>query len=68
MSQVIVTVRPEQLQKPRGGRDEKKVVLFAKRDIQPGEELAYDYQFEFEPEDKKIPCYCGAVQCRGSMN
>ena len=44
----------------------KKIALYAKRDIATGEELAYDYKFELE--DDKIPCHCGAVTCRGSLN
>jgi len=46
---------------------QKKILLFAKRLIQPGEELTYDYMFAFE-EGNKIPCNCGATKCRGSMN
>jgi len=44
----------------------KKIALYAKRDILPGEELCYDYKFELE--DDKIPCHCGAPTCRGSLN
>jgi histone-lysine N-methyltransferase SETD1 len=49
---------------PHAGR--KKIVLYTKRDVEAGEELAYDYKFELE--DDKIPCHCGAVNCRGSLN
>ena len=48
------------------GRAEKKIVFLAKRDIQPGEELTYDYHYAIE--DEKIPCFCGARSCRGFMN
>lgn len=44
----------------------KKVVIYSKRAIGAGEELTYDYKFSLE--DKKIPCYCGAPRCRGSLN
>lgn len=34
--------------------------------IEVGEELCYDYKFPIEEE--KIPCHCGAENCRGTMN
>jgi len=42
------------------------------RTIQPGEELAYDYQIQRDPEDPPdvdviFACRCGAATCRGSM-
>jgi len=47
----------------------KKIVIFAKRDIAAGEELCYDYKFPIEyDESKRIPCHCGAKECRGFMN
>ncbi|RKO96904.1 putative mixed-lineage leukemia protein, mll [Caulochytrium protostelioides] len=45
---------------------EKKIVIYAKRDIQPEEELTYDYKFPLE--DEKIVCLCGAASCRGFLN
>jgi len=45
---------------------EKKIVLLAKRPIEAGEEVSYDYKFPIE--DTKIACHCGAVNCVGSMN
>eukprot|EP00743_Colponemidia_sp_Colp-15_P008068 GILK01008743.1.p1 GENE.GILK01008743.1~~GILK01008743.1.p1 ORF type:complete len:320 (-),score=60.49 GILK01008743.1:149-1108(-) len=45
---------------------QKKIVLYAKRDIQIGEEICYDYKFPLE--DDKVPCFCGAKKCRGSLN
>jgi len=45
---------------------EKKIIFLAKRDIAVGEEVSYNYHFTLE--DEKIPCYCGAANCVGSMN
>ncbi|KAG4081302.1 hypothetical protein H8356DRAFT_1321915 [Neocallimastix lanati (nom. inval.)] len=36
----------------------KKIVIYAKRDIEEGEEITYDYKFPIEVD--KIPCLCGA--------
>lgn len=44
----------------------KKIVIYSKRDIAPGEEITYDYKFPLE--DEKIPCLCGAAKCRGFLN
>ncbi|XP_055820223.1 uncharacterized protein LOC129889102 isoform X3 [Solanum dulcamara] len=49
-------------------RNEKKVVFFAERDIFPGEEITYDYNFNHEDEGKKIPCYCNSKNCRRYLN
>ena len=47
----------------------KRIAIYAKKDILPGQELCYDYKFPFEYDEKKrIPCHCGAVDCRGFMN
>eukprot|EP00246_Nothoceros_aenigmaticus_P005314 TRINITY_DN17263_c0_g1_i1.p1 TRINITY_DN17263_c0_g1~~TRINITY_DN17263_c0_g1_i1.p1 ORF type:complete len:275 (+),score=56.50 TRINITY_DN17263_c0_g1_i1:3-827(+) len=45
---------------------QKKVVIYAKRSIAAGEELTYNYKFPLE--EKKIPCFCGAGRCKGSLN
>ncbi|KAL7076993.1 hypothetical protein ACQ4LE_003741 [Meloidogyne hapla] len=45
---------------------EKRIVIYSKRFIQKGEEITYDYKFPLE--DEKIPCLCGASQCRGYLN
>ena len=42
------------------------IVVFAKRDLQVGEELQYDYQFGLGGD--KIACHCGAPNCWGRMN
>src|SRR3954464_14015395 len=42
------------------------------RDVQPGEELAYDYAYELEERHtpaakKRFPCFCGSANCRGTI-
>eukprot|EP00004_Rigifila_ramosa_P027033 TRINITY_DN8627_c0_g1_i1.p1 TRINITY_DN8627_c0_g1~~TRINITY_DN8627_c0_g1_i1.p1 ORF type:complete len:922 (+),score=166.65 TRINITY_DN8627_c0_g1_i1:796-3561(+) len=44
----------------------KHIIIFAKRNIVKGEEIAYDYMLEFE--EDKIPCMCGAPNCRKYLN
>jgi len=52
--------------------EEGRIYIESVRDIQPGEELAYDYNFVL-PErhtpalKKRYPCICGASNCRGTM-
>ncbi|KAG0200256.1 histone methyltransferase set1 [Mortierella sp. GBA30] len=45
---------------------QKKIVIYAKRDIEEGEEITYDYKFPIEAD--KIPCLCGSRGCRGTLN
>ena len=46
----------------------KKVfIIFANRRIARGEELSYDYKFDYEDENR-IPCLCGAKNCVKWMN
>jgi len=45
---------------------EKKIVIYSKRDIKATEEITYDYKLPIEEE--KIPCLCGAPNCRGTLN
>ena len=50
----------------------KRIFVEAVKTIQPGEELAYDYQIERDPDDppnvdEVFACRCGAEKCRGSM-
>jgi len=42
------------------------ILIFALRDILPGEELTLDYHFDKKVE--KVPCSCGSLQCRGTIN
>jgi hypothetical protein len=45
---------------------EKKIMIFALRDIKAGEEITYDYKFPVE--DGSLRCTCGAPNCIGRMN
>lgn len=45
---------------------QKKIMIMAMKEIDVGEELTYDYKFPIE--ENKIPCHCGASNCRGTMN
>ncbi|KAH8555751.1 hypothetical protein BGW37DRAFT_478411 [Umbelopsis sp. PMI_123] len=45
---------------------QKKIVIYANRDIELGEEITYDYKFPIEAE--KIPCLCGSKYCKGTLN
>uniref|UniRef100_A0A8C4Q368 [histone H3]-lysine(4) N-trimethyltransferase n=1 Tax=Eptatretus burgeri TaxID=7764 RepID=A0A8C4Q368_EPTBU len=44
----------------------KKIVIYSRQPIAVNEEITYDYKFPIE--DEKIPCLCGAENCRGSLN
>ena len=50
----------------------KRIFIEAIRTIQPGEELAYDYQIQRDDDDPPnvdqiFACRCGAEKCRGVM-
>jgi hypothetical protein len=45
--------------------EDEHVWIRAIRDIEPGEELVYDY-FLYDGEGE-APCTCGAEKCRGTM-
>jgi SET domain-containing protein len=50
----------------------KRIFIYALRTIRPGEEIAYDYQYERTPDhtaadEKFYKCLCGSSKCRGSI-
>ena len=49
-----------------------RIFIHALRDIEPGEELSYDYALEIdepitEKSTKQYECRCGSSNCRGTM-
>ena len=49
-----------------GEQIEKKIVIFANKDINAGDEITYDYKFPVE--DGSLKCTCGAANCIGRLN
>lgn len=49
-----------------GGK--RHIVIYAKRNIGPFEELTYDYNLPYETKEKAIRCLCGSTKCRGWLN
>lgn len=52
--------------------DDGRIWIDAIRDIEPGEELAYDYAYVLEERHtpaarRRFPCHCGAGRCRGTI-
>jgi SET domain-containing protein len=52
--------------------EDDRIFIDAMCDIQPGEELFYDYALEIdepitEESKKKYACHCGSSKCRGTM-
>jgi hypothetical protein len=46
--------------------EDGRIFVVAIRDIAAGEELTYEYNLHDSDEEEGI-CYCGAVNCRGTM-
>ena len=46
----------------------KAIILYAKRNIEPFEELFYDYFLPYESKSHAIKCLCGSLKCRGWLN
>jgi uncharacterized protein len=52
--------------------DDARIWIESIRDIEPGEELAYDYAFVLEERHtpaakRRYPCHCGDPNCRGTI-
>ena len=52
--------------------DDGRIWIDAIRDIEPGEELAYDYAYVLDERHtpaakRRFPCHCGAGRCRGTI-
>jgi SET domain-containing protein len=52
--------------------DDGRIWIETIRDVEPGEELAYDYAFVLEERHtpaakRRYPCNCGAPNCRGTL-
>jgi SET domain-containing protein len=52
--------------------DGGRIFIEAIRDIEPGEELTYDYAYVLEERHtpsakRRYPCHCGAARCRGTI-
>jgi len=52
--------------------DDMRIWIETIRDIEPGEELAYDYAYVLEERHspaakRRYPCTCGSVRCRGTI-
>ncbi|XP_026230304.1 LOW QUALITY PROTEIN: histone-lysine N-methyltransferase 2C [Anabas testudineus] len=45
-----------------------KIIISCIRRIEKGEELCFDYQFDTVEGQHKIPCHCGAAECRKWVN
>lgn len=66
----IAYIHSENKKNPDPKKD--RVIIEALRAIKPGEEITYDYGFEFEvPYTAKLlktwACRCGSKKCRGTM-
>jgi SET domain-containing protein len=52
--------------------DEGRVFIYARKNIEPGDELTYDYSLTVDgrltkEERARFACHCGKKQCRGTM-
>lgn len=47
----------------------KRIVMYAKKPLKPGDEITYDYKFPLEKDPaKRVKCLCGTQLCRKYLN
>ncbi|KAG9391646.1 SET domain [Carpediemonas membranifera] len=46
----------------------RTIYIKAKRDIEPGEEITYDYKLPYVSAKERVRCHCGARNCRMFIN
>ena len=52
--------------------DDLRIWIETIRDVEPGEELSYDYAYVLDERHtpaakRRFPCHCGSVKCRGTI-
>jgi len=52
--------------------EDRRIYIDSLRDIEPGEELTFDYHFVTQDRitpavKRRFPCHCGAANCRGTL-
>ena len=52
--------------------DDKRIWIETIRDVEPGEELSYDYAYMLDERHtpaakRRFPCHCGSPTCRGTI-
>jgi hypothetical protein len=52
---------------PNVGFAQGTLMMYALRDIRPGEELFWDYRTSINEAGWTVPCTCGAALCRGRI-
>ncbi|GAV08807.1 hypothetical protein RvY_18448 [Ramazzottius varieornatus] len=46
---------------------ETRIALIAIKDIQAGEEITFDYRWQYQPGVPSRKCFCGTEKCRGEI-
>eukprot|EP00127_Corallochytrium_limacisporum_P005750 Clim_evm129s210 gene=Clim_evmTU129s210 len=48
--------------------NEKRICVYARKALDVGDEITYDYKFPIEDKSLALPCFCGASRCRKWLN